>query len=74
MASDTDKLVSEVSNSVDNLSIGSLESCNKSNLENGLGIEDDETISRWGFPLTELYRLALKFYKGESLRVRILLT
>lgn len=68
MASDGGRLVTEVSNSVDNLSIGSVEVCNKSNLENGLITQDEETISRWGFPLKELYRLALKFYKGETFK------
>lgn len=68
MASGIERLGPELSNSANNFNTGSEENCNKSNLENGLGTEDEETISRWGFPLMELYRLALKFYKGEILR------
>lgn len=32
----------------------------------GLKLESDSSeLKRWGFPLTDLYKLALKFYKGE---------
>lgn len=32
---------------------------------------DDEFTAAWGFPLEELYKIALKFYKGKVMILRL---
>ena len=32
--------------------------------QNGVNESNDEFTGKWGFPMEELYKLALKFYKG----------
>lgn len=58
------ELEKSVINGIDNLNINSTNGVNGS-----LGpdhIEDDvNNKERWGFPLNDLYKLGLKFYKGK---------
>lgn len=49
----------------DRLSIGSEDSLNHSNIEGDFNKENEESIQKWGFRLKDLYRLALRFYKGR---------
>ena len=37
--------------------------------ENGAHNGADQPLNNWGFPIEELYRLALKFYKGKLLKI-----
>jgi hypothetical protein len=55
---------SAVDNGLDRLSITSEDSLNRSNIDADVLKEDEELIERWGFRLKDLYRLALRFYKG----------
>jgi hypothetical protein len=59
-----DREVSQVDNNLDRLSIASEDSLNRSNVEGDVK-EDEESIEKWGFRLKDLYRLALRFYKGK---------
>ncbi len=38
----------------------------KESQQNGLPGNSDEFAVKWGFPLEELYKLALRFYKGKQ--------
>jgi hypothetical protein len=57
--------VSELDNNLDRLSIASEDSLNRSNTDDVIK-EDEESIEKWGFRLKDLYRLALRFYKGRQ--------
>jgi hypothetical protein len=56
---------SAVDNGLDRLSITSEVSLNRSNIHGDVLKEDEELIEEWGFRLKDLYRLALRFYKGR---------
>ena len=60
----SDREVSQF-NHLDRLSIASEDSFNRSNVGD-TSKEDEEFVKTWGFRLGDLYRLALKFYKGKS--------
>lgn len=57
--------VSELDNSLDRLSIASEDSLNRSNTDDVIK-EDEGSVEKWGFRLKDLYRLALRFYKGKQ--------
>jgi hypothetical protein len=63
MASDREEC--QVDNNLDRLSIGSEDSLNRSNTGDVVIKENEESIQEWGFRLKDLYRLALRFYKGR---------
>jgi hypothetical protein len=62
MATDGELLID---NSLDRLSVTSEDSLNRSNIDGDVLKEDEELIEKWGFRLKDLYRLALRFYKGR---------
>ena len=47
---------------VNDLSVNSLNISESQ--QNGVNESSDEFTEKWGFPMEELYKLALKFYKG----------
>ena len=58
-----DKQLDMVSNGIDSIDI----SCRvgEDSVENSKDKPIDDIAEEWGFPLPELYKLAVKFYKGE---------
>jgi hypothetical protein len=62
----TDREVCQVDSSLDRLSTGSEDSLNRSNIDGDIIKENEESIQKWGFRLKDLYRLALRFYKGRQ--------
>lgn len=65
MAADKDTNSLKLDSNSDCASVTSEESYNKSNLEQELSKEDEYAVENWGFPLKDLYYLALKFYRGR---------
>jgi hypothetical protein len=57
--------VSQLDNNLDRLSIASEDSLNESNTDDVIK-EDTGAVEKWGFRLKDLYRLALRFYKGRQ--------
>jgi hypothetical protein len=57
--------VSQLDNNLDRLSIASEDSLNRSNTDDVVK-EEKESVEKWGFRLKDLYRLALRFYKGRQ--------
>jgi hypothetical protein len=60
--------VSQLDNNLDRLSVVSEpsdDSLNRSNTDDVIK-EEKESIEKWGFRLKDLYRLALRFYKGRQ--------
>jgi hypothetical protein len=50
---------------ISRLSIISDDGTMKIEAENELMVEDKHCAQKWGFKVKELYKLALRFYKGE---------
>ncbi|XP_075232568.1 Golgi resident protein GCP60 [Lycorma delicatula] len=65
MASERDVDPYKLESNFSHLSINDVCKVNKS-LENGISNDEDESALKWGFPLKELYRLALRFYKEKE--------
>jgi hypothetical protein len=60
--------MSQLDNNLDRLSVGSEpsdDSLNRSNTDDVIK-EEKESFEKWGFRLKDLYRLALRFYKGRQ--------
>jgi hypothetical protein len=57
--------VSQLDNNLDRLSIASEDSVSRSNTDDVIK-EDEGAVEKWGFRLKDLYRLALRFYKGRQ--------
>lgn len=56
--------VENVANRLEKLSVGSVNGVNES-LENYPTNGSGNHLEKWGFPLKDLYRMGLKFYKGK---------
>lgn len=64
------ELLENVINRVDNLNINTGNSVNGS-LEGNHTDTDVNKAEKWGFPLSDLYKLGLKFYKGKRTHLHI---
>lgn len=65
MATDQVLSVAQVDIHFDRLSTTSEESSVRTSLEQETSKYDEDFIRKWGFRLKDLYKLALKFYKGK---------
>jgi hypothetical protein len=63
MAGDGDPILIE--QKISRLSLVSEEKGMKVEVENELTLEDKHCAQKWGFRVKDLYKLALRFYKGE---------
>lgn len=66
MATDSDVSISQIDTQFDRLSVASEESSLRCSMDHENNQADEEFISEWGFRLKDLYKLALRFYKGNG--------
>lgn len=65
--------VFQIDNQFDRLSITS-EGSSKLSVDTDNSKYDDEFTRKWGFRLKELYRLALKFYRGKGAYISLIIS
>lgn len=70
MATDSDVSISQIDAQFDRLSVASEESSLRGYLDQDINVIDEDYLRNWGFRLKDLYKLALRFFKGNDYKTQ----